>query len=452
MRRVVKILRFLLSISAVSAGVLFLQNDNPGEWPQSLEAGFNWFRNAAADNPIISILLLIAVVASGAHAFIRRSKPVEPMGVFFEHKKLLNPPLIRPGYSDRMAYLLAEFSDLAYHVIEPNEAMVVQLVEASSRYDLTVDSELKQFLQQCHDEIKPDQLVHLEQLKEVLTDAGFAYVDHFNKGSTQGFVSVRAGPQPLIIVAFRGSEKEVEDWLTNAQAVPTEFDADDPQYVKRVHTGFLDGFNAVRKDLVGAIGKARDSLGEHGRDAPIYFTGHSLGGALAQIATRELEPDSYGACYTFGAPRVANYNFFLNVKTPHYRVVNSSDIVPRVPPGAEMVIADAFLQFVEFLVSRFRIATDAVELVRGFVDKMKHYRHFGDQRYLSDVESGGWSNAHVISNPPLIDRSLWLWRHLSYSLSAPVKSHSMVIYRKKLSAIAEKRMAPSSKPGTGELT
>jgi thioesterase domain-containing protein len=37
-------------------------------------------------------------------------------------------------------------------------------------------------------------------------------------------------------------------------------------------------------------------------NTPIYFAGHSLGGALAQIAAAVLGDDNTAACYTFGSP------------------------------------------------------------------------------------------------------------------------------------------------------
>ena len=74
-------------------------------------------------------------------------------------------------------------------------------------------------------------------------------------------------------------------------------------------------------------------------EKPIYSTGHSLGGALALIASAALGGtsglgDRIAAVYTFGAPRVGQSNFLeIIVKAPHYRVINSGDVVPLVPPN-----------------------------------------------------------------------------------------------------------------------
>ena len=69
-------------------------------------------------------------------------------------------------------------------------------------------------------------------------------------------------------------------------------------------------------------------------DLGIYITGHSLGGALAQISAAALSKnDNVAACYTFGSPRVATLRFDTEVKCPHYRVIDNWDLVPGVPPG-----------------------------------------------------------------------------------------------------------------------
>jgi len=71
---------------------------------------------------------------------------------------------------------------------------------------------------------------------------------------------------------------------------------------------------------------------------PVFFTGHSLGGALATLAAaRVLQNPSLqspAAVYTFGSPRVGDDAFgrtFENLF--HCRVVNDSDVVPTVPPA-----------------------------------------------------------------------------------------------------------------------
>ena len=86
------------------------------------------------------------------------------------------------------------------------------------------------------------------------------------------------------------------------------------------------------------VEKQLRALLEKTGEKPIYLTGHSLGGALALVASAALGGsssfgDRIAAVYTFGAPRVGKSNFSEIVKAPHYRVINSGDIVPLVPPN-----------------------------------------------------------------------------------------------------------------------
>jgi Lipase (class 3)/C2 domain/RhoGAP domain len=83
----------------------------------------------------------------------------------------------------------------------------------------------------------------------------------------------------------------------------------------------------------------RADRGEH---LPIYFCGHSLGGALASLALSlallRPKPIVVNGCYTFGQPRVGCRAFseFVAESAPLIiqRVQNSSDVVPSTPPSS----------------------------------------------------------------------------------------------------------------------
>ena len=63
----------------------------------------------------------------------------------------------------------------------------------------------------------------------------------------------------------------------------------------------------------------------------MYLTGHSLGGAVAQIVGLWLEQRGhYVQIYTFGSPKVSTTYF--GSRFPHYRVAFSNDPVPYFPP------------------------------------------------------------------------------------------------------------------------
>jgi len=94
-----------------------------------------------------------------------------------------------------------------------------------------------------------------------------------------------------------------------------------------VHLGFKLALERVWDTLAGALGP------DDGRRR-VWFTGHSLGAALATLAADRL-PHTAGVC-TFGSPRVGDhafvrrYNRRLGARAARY--VNDADVVAHVPP------------------------------------------------------------------------------------------------------------------------
>ena len=70
---------------------------------------------------------------------------------------------------------------------------------------------------------------------------------------------------------------------------------------------------------------------------PLWFCGHSLGGAMATICAgrcvRSHIPSNPEELYTFGSPRVGDRRYVNFVKLNYYRWVNNNDVVTRVPPA-----------------------------------------------------------------------------------------------------------------------
>ena len=90
-----------------------------------------------------------------------------------------------------------------------------------------------------------------------------------------------------------------------------------------VHSGYWRAFGYVKDSIQEKL--------EECKDCQLFFTGHSLGGALAIIALKYFASDASGACYTFGSPPVGTKDFENKLKTPLYRIVNHLDIVPNLP-------------------------------------------------------------------------------------------------------------------------
>lgn len=391
-----------------------------------------------------TVLAAFGITGTAIFSFLRRCTPAKDeakIGQYFGDAKLLAPPNRRPAYSDRMAHVLAEMSDLAYYEFEGASGFIVDAAKQVQCLNVTNTVDVQEFLESFSSKLMGNRVINVSILTNLLKASGFDLLSTINVEDTQGFACKRNIPgDEYVVIAFRGTEKKVSDWLTDLNAVPTQIGKE------KVHTGFLKAFSQKK----GADGKtvseniediinSPDVKDHAGAQLPLFITGHSLGGALALVATKSLAPNIRGACYTFGAPRIANYEYFEEVKTPIYRVVNSSDVVPRVPPGALMALWVNAAKLLSWATALIPVVSSLFDKLESVLDKLNGYRHFGDLRYLTDVATGKFENVKLLSNPPAIDRIMWLWKNLASSLFFSIKSHSMKIYRKKLRYIASDR-------------
>lgn len=138
----------------------------------------------------------------------------------------------------------------------------------------------------------------------------------FDREGTQGFV---AKSSTFAVVAFRGTQPdEYVDSLRNVAFLWEHFQGE-----AQVHRGFLRALDAVWCDVDSAL----DETGE----LPSWYTGHSLGAALATLAAARRRPH---ALATFGSPLVGNPAFReLLSGLPILRFANCADIVTTVPPA-----------------------------------------------------------------------------------------------------------------------
>ncbi len=157
--------------------------------------------------------------------------------------------------------------------------------------------------------------------------AGFQDVRHFSGKSTDCFV---AGNADDIWVVFRGTEVRKRPDSDDFEHILADIKADcnilpvaSAGGAGNVHKGFNDALDEVWQELCAYI----QPLQTDGRS--LWFTGHSLGAALATLAAAR-----YGRArgvYTFGSPRVGDAVFRDNYPVPIYRVVNGHDVVTTVP-------------------------------------------------------------------------------------------------------------------------
>lgn len=171
---------------------------------------------------------------------------------------------------------------------------------------------------------------------------------------------------------------------------------------------------------------------------PLFITGHSLGGALATVAARDLvHKGGIAACYTFGSPRVGNDEWTGDIKTPIYRLVNAADCVTMLPPGGDLIAAIAWIFR---LISKAQIpflSSSCQSIERCLLSKFGGYIHCGNMRFLTNCSKGNYKNVQLLY-------SVSFWRRVKgYGIKKIGKSfladHSITIYRKKLMVIATRR-------------
>ena len=146
-------------------------------------------------------------------------------------------------------------------------------------------------------------------------------LEHFaDRDGAQAYIF---GNETDIVVACRGTEPN--DWNdvkadVNAFMVLAET-------VGRVHRGFKREVDDLWPALEQIIANDERTL---------WFTGHSLGGAMATISAGRCFlahiPATPEGVYTYGAPRVGTARYINSVSVDLTRWVNNNDIVPRVPP------------------------------------------------------------------------------------------------------------------------
>jgi hypothetical protein len=182
--------------------------------------------------------------------------------------------------------------------------------------------------------IEASTLAYAEEdfVRPVFQKAGLTDVKFFTGDTTQCFVE---NNDNFVIVVFRGTEIRrrpdesgfhihniIADFKTDADIILTDWDRD-----RMVYRGFKNALEEVweKKGLIEYI-KSKDTP-----NRTIWFTGHSLGPALATLAADRYDGKTQGL-YTFGSPCVGNIDFVKYFRISAYRFVNNNDIVTNWPP------------------------------------------------------------------------------------------------------------------------
>ena len=143
----------------------------------------------------------------------------------------------------------------------------------------------------------------------ILNAAGLEETHYLTRGGTHCSL-IRSAGREFSILVFRGT-CQLNNWVTNANIGPFKDNA---------HRGYEQALDQVWDDVSTALA---ESPGQ------IFFTGHSMGGALATLAARRFQP---AGVYSFGSPPIGNAALAAEFnQLPIYRMVNFKDAVCRIP-------------------------------------------------------------------------------------------------------------------------
>lgn len=219
--------------------------------------------------------------------------------------------------------------------------------------------------------LAPDQVKHLVQ------DLGFQNFQFFDRDGAQAYW-LETNYDGIIVC--RGTEpSEWNDIRADANALLAVAET-----VGRVHRGFKQEVDDLWPRIEETVRATNKKL---------WFTGHSLGGAMATIcagrcklARNDSVPEEL---HTFGSPRVGNKRYVNYARLNYYRWVHNNDIVTRVPPtwfgyrhtGREMYFnRDSRLRELHGI-------SRATDRLRGFVRGLARFRidHLSDHSMLGYV-------------------------------------------------------------------
>lgn len=173
-----------------------------------------------------------------------------------------------------------------------------------------------------------DEIEEVEQEQAV----SFGVVDAVEglfKDYPMGFVATSKDGKSAYLI-FRGTVTK-QEFLKDAKIELRPYISNNWGYVA---LGFLEVYMACRESFI-------KTLNELDKGLDFYISGHSLGGALSVLSLPDVAKATNfksPTLYNFGCPRVGDNGFVTAYNAlpgqTTFRVVNSSDLVPSVPPPA----------------------------------------------------------------------------------------------------------------------
>jgi triacylglycerol lipase len=255
----------------------------------------------------------------------------------------------------------------------------------------------------------------------------------FKRKNLFGFIAKNLETSDLYVV-FRGTSN-LGEWISNVKLIQQSYTTvKNPDAAGETHWGFrrtyerpesynpksgkilwatrwfdqtfLNGAASIRETVQTTL---KTLCPPNAEKAKIYVTGHSLGGALATLATahikRLVDEDiisaHYPILYTFASPRVGDDKFakaFENIEC--YRIANSEDLVPKIPLPTLLPV-----------VGRLPARSGILDSLTKWLNKSLDFQHVGLPIYFT-AQKGSISDNHTLPvyfeelEPPLSDSIL----------------------------------------------
>jgi pimeloyl-ACP methyl ester carboxylesterase len=202
----------------------------------------------------------------------------------------------------KKAYLFACLSELVYLRMSKYE------LRGKDRYRVIPSAALRFLLENDIDLDLSQVMTAAAELPVAFTDSATLVVAIFDFNK-------------FIAVAVRGTMTRLNKIMGD---LTVDLDAKQHWIDRRAyHVGFYDDAKGALGDLVSAVGT---------ENKPIYFTGHSMGGAISGLLPSiwpEVTPLWLMTPYTFASPRFGNE--FVAERYKNYAYVRAADPFPHVP-------------------------------------------------------------------------------------------------------------------------
>ena len=185
------------------------------------------------------------------------------------------------------------------------------------------------------------QLLPPENLKEEMK------IYNIEKSPLFGMLWSNNDNNRIVYIVFRGTINS-EEWIQDFNYNQDVFQKNEKVKQQRamflrntevfphVHNGFLNVYNNFREKLVSKLQELNPTQ--------ILLSGHSLGAGVSTICGLDLKLMGYNTIvYNFASPRVGDDNLCNLIKTsnlPVYRLVNTCDVVPTLPPSVSPNLED----------------------------------------------------------------------------------------------------------------